>query len=78
MPINTQKSKSKKRPLNDYARYSAIGFQMAAVIFLFTWGGVKLDEYLHLKIPIFTLLLSLASVVLSLWYFLKDIGNSKN
>lgn len=75
MPTNTPKFKSKKKPLNDYARYSALGFQMAAVIFLFTWGGVKLDEYLHLKIPVFTLILSLSSVVLSLYYFLKDLGN---
>ncbi len=74
MPTNTPKFKSKKKPLNDYARYSALGLQMAVIIFLFTWGGVKLDALLHLKIPVFTLVLSLSSVVLSLYFFLKNVG----
>ena len=77
MPTNNPKFKSKKKPLNEYARYSAIGFQMAAIIFLCTWGGVKLDAWLQLKIPVFTVVLSLASVALSLYYFLRDVGSNK-
>lgn len=77
MPTNNPKFKSKKKQLNEYARYSAIGFQMAAIIFLCTWGGVKLDEWLELKIPVFTVVLSLASVALSLYYFLRDSGTGK-
>jgi hypothetical protein len=53
-------------------RYSAMGFQMAAIIFLATWGGVKLDEYLEMKIPVFTLTFSLLSVILSIYYFIRD------
>lgn len=78
MPTNSPKSPSKKKPLNEYVRYSAIGLQMAGTIFLLTWLGVKIDGWLHLKIPVFTLILSLASVVLSLYYFLKDIGKNKS
>ena len=74
MPTNSPKSSSKKKPLNDYVRYSAMGFQMAVIIFLSTWGGVKLDALLHLKIPVFTLTFSLLSVVLSLYYFIKGIS----
>ncbi|MBL7915845.1 MAG: AtpZ/AtpI family protein [Bacteroidia bacterium] len=44
---------------------------MAAIIFFSTWGGVKLDEWLELKIPVFTLTFSILSVVLSLYYFIK-------
>ncbi len=77
MPTNNPKFKSKKKQLNEYARYSAIGFQMAAIIFLCTWGGVKLDAWLQLKIPVFTVVLSLASVALSLYYFLRDAGTNK-
>ncbi|HMT28594.1 MAG TPA: AtpZ/AtpI family protein [Bacteroidia bacterium] len=77
MPINSPKSKSKRKPLNDYVRYSAVGLQMGMIIFLFTWGGVKLDSWLQLKIPVFTLVFSLSSVVLSLYYFLKDVGTKK-
>jgi ATP synthase protein I len=78
MPTPTQKFKPKKKQLNDYARYSAMGFQMALIIFLCTWGGVKLDEWLGLKkVPIFTLILSLSSVVLSLYYFLRGLSRNK-
>jgi hypothetical protein len=44
---------------------------MAVIIFLATWAGVKLDTWLALKIPIFTLIFSLLSVVLSLYYFIR-------
>lgn len=74
MPTPNPKIKPKKKPLNEYARYSAMGFQMAAIIFLCTWAGVRLDEYLQLSIPVFTLVLSLASVVLSLYYFIRGIS----
>ena len=77
MPTPKHKIKQKRKQLNEYARYSALGFQMAAVIFLCTWGGVKLDEYLEIKIPVFKLVLSLSSVVLSLYYFLKGISKNK-
>ena len=71
MPTNQPNPDSKKRPLNEYARYSAMGFQMAAIIFVATWAGVKLDDYLSLKIPVFTLTFSILSVVLSMYYFIK-------
>ena len=71
MPTNNPNFKPKKKQLNDYARYSAMGFQMAAIIFLSTWGGVKLDEVLQLKIPVFTLTFALLSVVLSMYYFIR-------
>ena len=77
MPTNPEKSNSKKKQLNDYTRYSAIGIQMAAIIFLSTWGGVKLDAYLGLKTPIFTLIFSILSVVLSLYFFIRGISKIK-
>ncbi len=63
---------SPKKRLENYTRYSAMGLQMGATIFLFTYGGIKLDHYLNLKIPVFTLTLSLFSVTGVLWYFIRD------
>lgn len=77
MPTNPPNPNSKKKPLNEYARYSAMGFQMAAIIFVSTWGGVKLDEYLQLKVPVFTLVFSILSVVLSMYYFIKGFIKKK-
>ena len=64
---------SKKKPLNDYLKYSAMSFQMMAIILLFTWGGIKIDHYLELKFPAFTLLLCLLSIVAAFYFFIKDV-----
>lgn len=68
---------SKKRPYSQYFKYSGIAFQMAAIIGLGTFGGVKLDEYFALESPIFTAVLSLTSVIAAMWYALKDFINPK-
>ncbi len=74
MPTNNPKFKSKKKQLNEYARYSAMGFQMAAIIFVSTWAGMKLDEVIQVSIPVFTLTFSLLSVALSMYYFIRGSG----
>lgn len=63
---------SKKKPLNDYLKYSAMSFQMMAIILLFTFGGIKIDHYLGLKFPAFTLSLCLLSIVAAFYLFIKD------
>ncbi|MDQ3046656.1 MAG: AtpZ/AtpI family protein [Bacteroidota bacterium] len=54
-------------------KYSAMGFQMAVIIGGGVYGGIKLDEWLKLKFPVFTLLLTLLSVFLAIYYFIRDI-----
>lgn len=71
MPTNNPKFSSRKNQLNDYVRYSALGFQMAIIIFMATWVGVKLDAWLQLSVPLFTLIFSILSVVGVLYYFIK-------
>jgi hypothetical protein len=77
MSTNSPSSNQRKKQLNDYARYSAIGIQIAVFIFFATFGGVKLDAWLGLKIPVFTLLFSLLSVVMSMVYFFKSFKNER-
>lgn len=69
-------NKSKNR-LNDYAKYSSLAIQMMVIIIAGTLGGLKLDQYLSLKFPIFTLILSLVSVFGALYIALKDFLNKK-
>ena len=66
----------KKRQLNAYARYSGMAFQMLAIILLGVFGGFKLDEWLHTK-PILTVLLSICSVILSVYYVTRDLLRKK-
>lgn len=77
MPTNNPKFSFRKNQLNDYVRYSALGFQMAIVIFIATWAGVKLDALLHLSVPVFTLFFSILSVVGVLYYFIRGFVPKK-
>ncbi|MEI6489297.1 MAG: AtpZ/AtpI family protein [Bacteroidota bacterium] len=71
--LTPKNQKLPKKPLNNYAKYSAMGFQMGAIIFVGMYGGIKLDEYLGIKkFPVFTLLLSLAAVFGAIYLVIKD------
>ncbi len=61
-----------KKELNNYAKYSSLGFQMVVIILIGVFGGLKLDKYLAWKIPVFTVVFSLLSVALAIYYAIKD------
>jgi F0F1-type ATP synthase assembly protein I len=65
-----------KKALNNYARYSSIAFQMLAIILLGIFGGFKLDEWLHSK-PFLTIILSLLSVILAIYFVTRDLLRKK-
>lgn len=54
-----------------------MGFQMAAIIFGLTFAGIKLDAFLKLKFPAFTLSFALLSVVLAIFFAVKDLLKTK-
>jgi len=62
-----------KKPLNNWVKYSGMGIQMAAIITGGTLGGIEIDKRFGLKFPIFTLSLTLLSVFLAIYYFIRDI-----
>lgn len=68
---------SKKKPLNQYAQYAGMGFTMAAVMLLMIWGGVKLDKHFGNNKPVFTIILTLLSIPVSLYLSLKDLLKKK-
>lgn len=63
---------NQKNPLRNYAKYSNIAIQMLVIIVAGVFGGYKLDELLKLKFPIFTLALSLFSVILAIYLAVRD------
>ncbi|MGM0496655.1 MAG: AtpZ/AtpI family protein [Bacteroidota bacterium] len=68
----TSKTKG-QNPLKEYAKYSHIGFQMLAIIFLAVFGGLKLDELVDsIGFPLFTLVGSILGVVLAIYFAIKD------
>lgn len=45
----------KKKPVNNFLKYSGLGLQMMVSIGVGAWLGLKLDQYLELKFPAFLL-----------------------
>lgn len=73
----SNKEKEPQKPLNDYAKYSSLAIQMGLIIGGGCYGGYKLDEYFRNQTPVFTIVLSLASIVLAMYLVLKDFIKPK-
>ena len=67
-----QENKNPKNRIKNYAKYSSIPFQMIAIICLGIFAGIKLDKFLVFKFPVFTLLFSVLSVILAIYFAIKD------
>lgn len=52
-----------------------MSFKMGAVITAGSYGGYRLDKWLQLEFPAFTLVLSLASVVLAIYIVIVTTRN---
>jgi len=63
----------KRPPLESYARYSSLAFQMFAIIGIGIFGGFKLDEWLKIGFPVFTVLFSILSVAAAIYTAIKDL-----
>ena len=63
----------KRKPMNDYARYSNLAFKWIAVILVCFFIGLKLDKILNLELPIFTLVLAVSGLFLSLYQLIKEL-----
>lgn len=66
-----QKKKPEKK--NVYLRLSSVAIQMGVVIAGFTYLGVFLDEKQKLKTPVWTIVLSLLGVFISLYLIFKEV-----
>jgi len=71
---------SKKKPtLNAFARYSGIAFQMGITIYLGNLLGVWLDEKYDNKEELYTKVVTLIAVFLSMYLVIKQVvRDSKN
>lgn len=61
-----------KKDLNAYVKYSSLAIQMGVIIAGGTFGGVQLDKLTGWEFPVFTLILSLGSVALAIYFAIKD------
>lgn len=69
-------SEKKKKSLASYTRFTSIAFEMLVIILIGVFGGLKLDEWLKLTVPVFTIILSILAVILSIYTVTRDLLKS--
>ena len=67
------KNEDDERPMNAYAKYSGLGFQMIAIIGVFTYAGLKIDEHARHEVKWVTAMLSLIGVFISLYIVIVSL-----
>jgi len=68
-----QNKKRKNNPLNFYAKYSSLAFEMIIIILAGTFGGRELDKLVKWNFPVFTLILTLLATVGAIIYGARDL-----
>ncbi len=65
--------KDKKSQLKFYAIYSSLGIQMAVIVIAGAFGGRELHKWLQWHFPVFTIVLTLLGIVLSILYGIREL-----
>ena len=76
-PKSKKNQKNNLSNLSNYAKYSSLAFQMIAIILVGVFGGIKLDQIVRIEFPVFTVVLTIVSVILSMYYAIKDLLKMK-
>ena len=76
--LNRERSRENRKgkapnSLREYAKYSNLAFKWIAVILIGFFGGMKLDKVFKLEFPVFTLVLAVSGLFLSLYLLIKDL-----
>lgn len=75
--MNQQNKKGYKNKIDDFIRYSSLGFEMMAIIGFFTFGGYKIDQWLKNEFKGFTLGMMILSVIIAIVYATKNLLKKK-
>ena len=59
----------------EFIRYTNIAFRMIVIILAGVFAGFKLDEYLSLEKPIFTMILAVFSVAAAMFVVIREISS---
>jgi len=70
-PTNQNKYQKPKKKLDDFIRYSSLAFEMMAIMGIGTFAGVKIDQWLDLQFPVFTLVLMILSVAGGIYHAIR-------
>ena len=68
----------KENPLKFYAKYSALAIQMGVIIVAGAFGGKEIDKHTGWGFPVFTLLLTIVGVIVSVLYGMRELFRYNN
>ncbi|QGY44429.1 hypothetical protein GM418_12390 [Maribellus comscasis] len=71
--MNNQKQNKPKKKLDNFIRYSSLGFEMMAIIGIFTFLGYKIDQWIENEFKGFTLGLMVFSVIVAIIYGTRNL-----
>ena len=72
-----QKNKNIKSGFDNFIRYSSLGFEMMAIIGIFTFAGYKIDQWMENDFMGFTFGLMVLSVILAIFYGTRRLLKKK-
>ncbi len=64
--------KKSKKKFDHFIRYSSLAFEMVAIMALGVVAGYKIDGWLDLPFPVFTLVLMILAVVAAIYHAIKN------
>ena len=70
-------SKKKNNKYNNFILYSSLGFEMMAIIGIFTFAGYKIDQWMKNEFKGFTLGLMILSVIVAIIYGTRNLLKKK-
>ena len=62
-----------KRSDRYYLKYAGLGVQLTATILIGMYVGFKVDEWMNMSKPLFTVAFSLIFIIIALYLLVKDL-----
>jgi F0F1-type ATP synthase assembly protein I len=69
--MNKDNYQKPKKQIDNFIRYSSLAFEMIAIMAIGVWVGVKIDHWLELSFPAFTLGLMVLSVAGAIYHAIR-------
>lgn len=71
--MNQPKQNKPKKKFDNFIRYSSLGFEMMAIIGIFTFLGYKIDQWMDNEFKGFTLGLTIFSVIIAIIHGTRNL-----
>jgi F0F1-type ATP synthase assembly protein I len=69
--MNPNNLNKHRKQFDDFIRYSGLAFEMVAIMGIGVWVGAKIDQWLELSFPAFTLGLMILSVIGAVYHAIR-------